>query len=208
MMANHHTKSEQNTKPYATIIICLGILLYWTFIALHSGQALYEVQNSQLLLRYGAVNGPLFNEVGCWRIIVSQFTHVRFFHMLGNVIFVFIIGTYIERKFGSSVFLLVYFVGGIIGQCASVFFNPNLISSGASQALCSLAGFFVMFPHKVWHQSKLTSVAVILFILVQCFLDLYFADRLKQGHTFGFSAGVIISILVFLRTKIWKTNRK
>ena len=204
----HQIDSMQNSKPYATLIICLGILLYWTFIAVHSGQAWHETQGSRLLLRYGAVNGQLLSQTGYWRILVSQFTHVNFLHMLGNVIFIFLIGSYIERKFGVVHILVVYFVGGIVGQFASVIFNPDLVSSGASQALCSLAGFLLIYFYKVWQQSKIICVAVALSICIQCFLDLYFAGRLKQGHMFGFLAGVTISIYSLLRIKRRRSGGK
>jgi rhomboid protease GluP len=188
-------------KPYATTLICLGILSYWSFIALHSGQTLWEAQHSRLLLGYGAVDGQLLYQGGYWRILISQFIHVKFFHMLGNVIFIFLIGTYVERRFGFLILLLVYFFGGAIGQYASVLFNPDLVSSGASQALCSLTGFSLIHLCKDRRTSKIIVIAVLFFISIQCGLDLYFAGRLKEGHAFGFLSGVVISLYMF-----WKAN--
>jgi rhomboid protease GluP len=193
----------KNNKPYATSLICLGILAYWIFVAFHSSQSLFETQHSRLLLSYGAVNGQLLDQGGYWRLIISQFTHVKFFHMIGNLAFIFLIGTYIERRFGLLVLLLVYFVGGAVGQYASVLFNPDLVSSGASQALCSLSGFSLVQLFKDWRTSKIAVVVVLLFISIQCGLDLYFAERLKEGHTFGFLAGGAMSLCMFWKANLW-----
>jgi rhomboid protease GluP len=190
-------------KPYITFLICFFILFYWSFIAFHSGQSLLKTQSCRLLLGYGAVNGQLLEQGDHWRMIVSQFTHVKFFHMLGNVIFIFLIGAYIERRFGSFVLLLVYLSGGTLGQYVSVFFNPKLVSSGASQALCALAGFLAIIFLKVWRSSKITGITVLLFVFIQCGLDWYFAGRLKEGHTFGFLVGAAMSIYF-----VWKAIKQ
>ena len=188
-------------KSYLTSLICVFILLYWLFIALHSGQSIFETQHSRLLLAYGAIDGRLLDQGGYWRLIVSQFTHVMFLHMLGNVAFIYWIGVHIERRFGILVLLLVYFIGGLAGQSASVLFNPTLVTSGASQALCSLAGFlFVRLP-QFWPRSKSAFFAVLLFLATQAGLDLYFAARLKEGHTFGFLAGAVMGLGMFLLSR-------
>jgi rhomboid protease GluP len=189
-------------KPYATALIGLWILSYWLFIALHSNQALFETQHSRLLLEYGAGNGQLLGEGSYWRIIVSQFTHVKFFHMLGNVAFIFLIGAFVERRFGLLVLIFVYFFGGAIGQYASVRFNPVFVSSGASQALCSLAGFSFIQILKNIRSFSISGIIVFAFIAIQCGLDMYFAEGLKVGHAFGFLAGIVMSFFL-----LWKANR-
>jgi rhomboid protease GluP len=190
-------------KLYATFFICACIVLCWLLIAFHSGQSLYETQRGQMLLGYGAVNGKLLAGGSHWRIIVSQFLHVRFAHMLANVLFIFLIGSYVEKRFGSFIFLLVFFLGGSIGQYASVLCNPTLVSSGASQALCGLAGFSTINLSKDWRSYKIAMIVVLLFVLIQCSLDLYFAKRLKEGHILGFLAGGVMSIYF-----VWKAIRK
>lgn len=181
-----------------TISICLAIVLYWTFIALQSGQSIYETQNSRLLLKYGAVDGQLLNQGDYWRIVASQFIHVYMYHMLVNIAFILLFGIYIERYFGLFALLFIYFFGGIVGQYASVIFNPSLVSSGASQALCSLAGFLLTRFVKVWRTSIVTGITVLLFILIQSFLDLRSGGHLKEGHIYGFITGVIISFSLYI----------
>jgi membrane associated rhomboid family serine protease len=187
------------SRPYATVIIGLCVLSYWLYVAFDSNQAIYETQHSRLLLEYGAVNGRLLDEGGYWRLIVSQFTHVNFFHMLGNIAFIVLIGAFVESRFGFSVLIFVYFVGGAIGQYASVVFNPVFVSSGASQALCSLAGFSLIQLFKNNRTLGIGGIAIFVFIAIQCGLDLYFTERLKEGHTFGFLAGMAMSFLLLCK---------
>lgn len=191
-----------NDKPYASAFICISILSYWIFIALHSGQAIYENQHSRLLLGYGAVDGRLLEQGDFWRILVSQFTHVKFPHMLGNVFFIYIIGSYIELRYGVTTLILTYLIGGLSGQYASVLFNPDLVSSGASQALCSLAGFLFIHFTNVFRNSRIIGLIVLLFIVIQCGLDLYFAGRLKEGHSFGFLTGAVMGLCFY-----WLTDK-
>jgi len=197
----------KNRRFSVTLIICLVIIVYLIFIALRSGQPIFKTQNSQLLIGYGAVNGQLLSQGDYWRLCVSQFTHVNLYHLLINVVFLFILGLYIERNSGLLTVLFVYFFGGIVGQYASVFFNPSLVSSGASQAICSLAGFLVIRFFRVWRTSKVTGIAVLLCIIIQCYLDLHFAHRLKEGHIFGFVIGVMISLILYKRKNLLGRTR-
>jgi rhomboid protease GluP len=198
----------KNSRPYATAAICIGILSYWIVIAFHSGQTIFQTQHSNMLLGYGAVNGSLLKQGGYWRIIVSQFIHVNFFHMLGNTVFIFVLGSFIERYFGTACLLAAYFTGGCIGLYAGVFFDLELVNSGASQALCCLSGFLLVYFRKVLHTSKITAAAVVLSVFLQCGLDLYSAAGIKEGHMAGFAAGVIIGLAVFLAAKPGKTAKK
>jgi rhomboid protease GluP len=188
--------------PYATISLSLLVTICWVAVALGSGQSLLADQSSQLLLRYGAVNGQLLGQGEFWRIVSSQFIHVNLFHMLLNVGFIVLIGAYIERRFGSKIMLLVYLIGGSIGQYVSVAAYPDLVSSGASQALCSLAGFAV-WNLKTPMKPKFVAAIVILFIALQSLLDFHSSGGIKAGHIAGLLAGLALGLWV----RLYKVHR-
>jgi rhomboid protease GluP len=168
--------------------------------------SLIETQNSNLLLNVGAVNGESLQRGEYWKLISSQFLHVKFPHMLLNVTFIYYIGSKIEKDFGFIVFYAIYLISGSFAQLASVFSYPNYVSSGASQALCGLAGAFLilfLFPLKA---SKATLIWVMIFIFIQTFLDLFVAGEIKSGHLVGFIIGMLFGLFI-RKTKTFRSQK-
>lgn len=167
--------------------LAMAILLGWCLSALALDQSLFASQKSRLLLELGAANGNVFGTHEWWRILSSQFLHVHFLHMLFNAGCILAIGGFIEAKTGWYMLLLAYFVGGSLGQTAGVFWNPQLVSTGASQALMALCGAAL-----VTVSGRSPRLLVIAIVGIQAILDLYAAQTLKAGHTVGFIAGLLI----------------
>src|SRR3989338_10702211 len=70
-------------------------------------------------------------------MISSWFLHADLTHLAGNMIFLFIFGRIVERKFGFFRFLLIYFSSAIISDLvAGLIFNQGGI--GASGAIAGL----------------------------------------------------------------------
>lgn len=193
-------------KTPITFTICASILFVWLFVMLSSGQAITETQYSSLLLNYGALNGINLSQHEFWKLLTSQFTHVMFFHMLANVAFIYVLGRAIEREFGSLCLGSLYLVSGTVGQFFSVYVYPDLVSSGASQALCGLAGFLLIYTTALFSTWRVTMIAVFVFIAIQIGLDLYFAGYLKAGHVAGFLAGIAFGVIVKYEKLKTRTN--
>lgn len=153
-------------------------------------QSLVAVQRSRSLLDLGAINGALLTLPDSWRLVASQFLHVQFPHMLFNALCVALLGGVIERQWSWRAMLVLYFVGGTIGQLASVLATPHLVSSGASQALMAVcAGILVAPVARHW---KIAAAIVLVF---QAGLDYYVAQSIKAGHLWGFLAGLLLAAL-------------
>ncbi len=174
-------------------VLAGSMLLAWLLVALSLDQSALAAQQSRDILKFGAVNGDLLRPEGWWRLVVSQFLHVHLFHMLFNASCVLVIGALLERGYGWSWLATIYLVGGSIGQFASVVYYPDLVSSGASQALMALCGaaFFLC-------RSRGTCISIIAILAIQLALDLRAAQTVKAGHGWGFVAGVIIGTVVML----------
>ncbi len=163
------------------------IVLVWFLVAMALDQSFLAVQKSRALLTVGAVNGELLEKGGWWRIVTSQFLHVHFLHMLFNAGCVAIIGAFIEGKYGWWRVALVYVVGGSVGQIASVLSYPELVTSGASQALMALCGAsLAMLADR---RSRLVVFAI---VVIQVALDIYAAYKIKVGHGLGFLGGMAV----------------
>jgi len=188
------------TRATASVAITAAILATWCVSAVLLDQSLVTVQKSAHLMRFGAANGELFANHEEWRLLTSQFLHVHFPHMLFNAIGVFMIGLSIEKACGWRTLLAVYLIGGTLGQLASVVSYPDLISSGASQALMALCGAALVL--KIPAQSRVIALCI---VVVQVMLDLYAAGTIKTGHGAGFVAGLVVAIV--LSAFIRRSNR-
>jgi len=76
-----------------------------------------------------------------WTIVTNMFVHGGWTHIIFNMLALFFLGSYLLRLIGESKFLIVYFVGGILGNVFFIWLgNPFAIAVGASGAIFALGG--------------------------------------------------------------------
>ena len=79
----------------------------------------------------------------------SMFFHGGWAHLLGNMLYLWLFGDNIEDRMGIPLFLIVYFLGGIVASIAQIVVDPNsaIPMIGASGAIAGiLGGYLIMFP--------------------------------------------------------------
>ncbi len=104
--------------------------------------------NSSLIPNLGVV--PLLFLERPWTILTAMFVHSGFMHILFNMITLYFFGRAIHQLVGPNKFLLVYFVGGIVGNLLYVLLGePLSIAVGASGAVYALAGALVVIMPKL-----------------------------------------------------------
>ena len=176
--------------------------------------------NEALFAKYGFT--PAHPELST--AVTSMFLHVGFWHLFGNMWFLWMFGTQVEKILGRWLFLLVYLACGLGGDAFHYLFNSTsaIPSVGASGAISGIAGcFFVLFPKanfdlvfyfrfvelKTIHTN--TSVAVGAWIAEQALLGVL---SLKfqafsvafWAHVGGFAVGIVaggIALLVMSKRK-------
>src|SRR3954447_13113488 len=122
-------------------IWALSIVVVWTLVAVHLAQPPWAQQSSLDLVRYGALKGADFTWWESWRLIVSQWLHVKFPHMLLNALIIAVVGQAVERVITPWLVIFVAVTGGAVGQLLIVTTRPDAFISGASQAYMALCGF-------------------------------------------------------------------
>ena len=82
-------------------------------------------------------------------LVTSMFIHVGFWHLLGNMIFLYLTGPVIESRYGMIFFGLFYIVGGFVSTLMFGLHYPNLTIPliGASGAISAVLGAFLI---KYW----------------------------------------------------------
>jgi membrane associated rhomboid family serine protease len=102
----------------------------------------------QLVLSFGLV--PMDITARPWTVFTSLFLHVSFGHILGNMITLYFFGKNLQRLIGSKGFLLVYFIGGLLGSFMYVLLAPPLsIVIGASGAIFAIGGAITVLRPKL-----------------------------------------------------------
>lgn len=75
-----------------------------------------------------------------WTLVTALFVHASLFHLIGNMIFLFVFGGTLENSVGSGRYLLLFLTGGIAGFVLSVpFMPPQANMVGASAAIFTAA---------------------------------------------------------------------
>jgi membrane associated rhomboid family serine protease len=86
------------------------------------------------------------NPATWYPFITSMFLHGGFFHILSNMLFLWIFGDNVEERFGMF-YLPVYLLGGIMGGLAQYFLMPNadIPIVGASGGVATILGAYLIF---------------------------------------------------------------
>ena len=139
-----------------------------------------------------------------WTIFTNMFIHQEFWHIFGNMLVLYFFGRAIYQLVGSNKFLLLYFVGGIIGNLLYILLGqPLSIAIGASGAVYAIAGALVVInpnarvllwffiPMPLW-------VVILLFFVLWSFIP--GLGIAWQAHVGGLVVGLIAGY--FFRRKL------
>jgi membrane associated rhomboid family serine protease len=143
-------------------------------------------------------------------LLTSLFVHGSLFHLLGNMLYLWIFGNNIEDFLGSFRFVLFYLVCGLAAGLTQVAATPSsqIPMIGASGAIAGVLGaYLVLFP-------RARVLTLVLFFIVPVpagiVLGLWFVAQLVNvgmgggvawfAHIGGFLTGIGL-VLVALRRK-------
>jgi len=97
------------------------------------------------LIQWGANYGPKTTQGEWWRLFTCMFLHIGVLHLLFNMLALWNVGGFMEHLLGSTGFLVLYLLAGLLGSVASVTWNPFVVSAGASGAIFGLFGGLLAF---------------------------------------------------------------
>jgi len=180
---------------FAYLLIVINIFIF--FIIESAGDS----QSIETLIEFGAKYNPSIIEGEWWRIITSMFLHIGFLHLFMNMLAIYYLGTIVERIFGSSRFLFIYFLAGIGGGGASFAFSMS-ISAGASGAIFGLFGALLYFGVN-YKQIFLQTMGkgVLLVIGINVVFGFIVPQIDNAAHLGGLVAGFIASAIIHLPKK-------
>jgi len=84
-----------------------------------------------------------------WTIVSSLFVHGSLWHVLANMFTLYFFGNYLTLLEGEGRFLMVYFLGGLIGNALYLFLADPLVTGiGASGAVFAVGGTLAVIRPK------------------------------------------------------------
>jgi membrane associated rhomboid family serine protease len=147
-----------------------------------------------------------------WTVVTSMFMHGGWFHLIGNMLFLWVFGNNIEDATGHGKFLIFYLLCGTAAAAAQTFISPHSVVPmvGASGAISGVLGAYLLLYPKVRVHTLIvlpiyiTTVAfpayVMLgyWILLQLIGGLGSLSEIEKGgvaffaHVGGFIAGLVL----------------
>jgi rhomboid protease GluP len=132
---------------FTTVVILLINTGFYIAMALHAmssgGGGSVTDFDLRTLVDFGAKYGPAIRAGEWWRLLTAGFLHGGLLHILMNSWVLFDLGTQTEENFGTSRYLVVYFVSTITGFYASLLWSPGGVSIGASAGIFGLIGAMI-----------------------------------------------------------------
>ncbi len=164
---------------------------------------------------------------GCaWHTIVSSvFLHGGWFHLIGNMWFLWIFGNNIEDAMGPRRFVAFYLLAGVLAALAQIFTDRSspLPHVGASGAISAIMGAYVVLYPKVRVHSILvlgffiTRISLPAYVMLLYWAALQMVGSLAGGqsaggvafvaHLGGFAAGVAM-IKLFTKPDLLAAARR
>ena len=131
-----------NTSRVGFTQVLVGIN-FAVFVAMVLNGISVTDPGGEVLVRWGANWGRLTMTGQWWRLITYMFLHIGIVHIAFNMWCLWDLGMLCESLFGAWTFGAVYVISGIAGGIASLAWNPNNVSAGASGAIFGLVGALI-----------------------------------------------------------------
>lgn len=210
MAYNNYGNGFQRTTPVVLNLIIINVLVYVAQVALDSSIGLTEK-----LALYSYDTG-LFKP---YQLVTNMFAHaarnpdgtIVFFHILFNMLGLWMLGSALERVWGPKRFLIFYLACGLTAGIAQMFLVHNSVAIGASGAIMGLlAAYAYLFPNSEFFLFPVPfPVKAKYFVAIVAAIDLFSGLHPGKLDDIGHYAHLGGLVMGFILVIIWnKTNRK
>ena len=183
---------------------------------------LFSGNYDEVILNYGLIPNDFVSGhfERFYTLFTSMFLHGNFFHLFGNMIYLYIFGDNVEDALGSGRYLIFYLLCGIIASITHILSltNPNeyfIPTIGASGAISGVLGaYFLLYPRAriitlvFYGWAFLTAIPAIFFLGFWFLLQWLYAVYDVGGgvaywaHIGGFIAGLALAPIFKKRKEV------
>ena len=188
---------EIKKEPITVLFILLNILIF--LVVDFTGGS----ENTAHMIECGAAYPPLILENGeIYRLFTCMFLHFGIEHLLNNMLVLFVLGSRLEQVIGNIKFLLIYLIGGVLGNVISLLIELRAqdfaVSAGASGAVFAVMGamVYIVIRNKGWLGDLSMRQ-----ILVMAAFSLYFGFAStgvdNTAHVGGMVSGFFLAVIFY-----------
>jgi len=208
------------TTPHINRLILIANIIIFTVYWLSSQNIFWSSQfANEIEQRFVMIPEQIIHGQQFYTLFTSMFMHAGWFHLVGNMLFLYVFGDNIEDAFGHVGYLVFYIISGLVATLAyivSILLVPaigDLAAGlvGASGAISGVLGaYIVLYP-------KAKIVALVFYVILPVpaivFLGFWFIMQWFYGffdmsggvaywaHIGGFIAGMILALVFGLKRK-------
>ncbi|NLK37451.1 MAG: rhomboid family intramembrane serine protease [Epulopiscium sp.] len=150
-------------------------------------------QQDEWIMAFGVERRAVVMQGEFYRLVTALFLHGSLLHLAQNSIYLYFFGSRNELLFGKGDMLLLYFLSGIGGSIASVFFSGHL-AIGASGAVFGLIGSILSYSYCHGKKNIGLNYATLVLLAVVGLLSGFLDTNVDvAAHIGGFLTGMIVA---------------
>ena len=137
-----------------------------------------------------------------WRLITPTFLHFSITHLVFNCLWIYILGSRIEKLDGLSIFLFIFIVTGILSNAGQFFWTQQYLFGGLSGAVYGLLGYCFIIELDGRHGRYGLPEALYLFMFIWLLVGFTgvlsffgFGNVANTAQLVGMIAGFIIGLI-------------
>ena len=144
-----------------------------------------------------------------WRLIAPTFVHFSMTHLVFNCLWIYILGSRIEKLDGLSIFLFIFILTGILSNAGQFFWTQQYLFGGLSGAVYGLLGYCFIIELDGRHGRYGLPEALYLFMFFWLLVGFTgvlnffgFGNVANTAHLVGMIAGFIIGLITKYSLKL------
>ncbi|MCE5222585.1 rhomboid family intramembrane serine protease [bacterium] len=200
---------KKKRDSFITPLLIAGNVLFFLYMLLFFPDAsafykVYGLNPAQITRAFQASSAfqPVY-----WTFLSSMFSHGGWWHLISNMLFLWIFGDNVEDRMGKFFFLIFYLLAGTGAAIVQILLQPdsNVVMVGASGAISAVMGaYLVLYPKaSVMTLVPILFFPVILRIPTVVFMAFWFLTQILNmatgtsgvgwgAHVGGFMIGLLL----------------
>lgn len=170
------------------ILIVINVIIYILLALLSGNIFMLDVAKIFWIAQY---NLFVFHYNAWYELFTSLFVHFDIIHLLSNMFFLYIIGNRLETFVTPKKYLIIYFLGGLVGNILSLLLPLDTISAGASGAIFSIFSYLILIQYYFSNRGYKSAIYLALMMFL---INIGFQTNLL-AHFGGMATGLILGYL-------------